>query len=1302
MGKAKKITVGFKYYMGLFFGLSRGPVNALTEIRVGDRTAWKGNVTDTTSIGINAEDLFGGTKAEGGVKGTLEVYMGKPNQTISAKLRRMLGGKQPQYRGIFSAYFDGMVSAMSPYPKHWKFKMWRTTAGWSNDVVWYPAKCTINLEGFDGQGNKHPIHAMNPAHIIYECQTNFEWGRGLDPSLVDEVSFRKAADQLFDEQFGLCITWKRQDLLGTFIKNVLDHIGGALYVSKVTGKVTLKLIRDDFDVDTLPIFDMDSGLLSITEATNASPAAMINEVVVNYRNPIIDEDQQVRAHNLAQIQNQGCLNSTTVDYVGIPTGKIAMQVCQRDLRVASTNVRRFTIVCDRRAWNIQPADVIKLRDPKSRGLNEVIVRVGTVEDGTLPDGKIKIVGVQDQFAFRLNTFNDVQEPDGYKPDLKPAIARRIVYEMPYVDLVQQIPEGELNTIKPTDTFINSQAEKPTPMSAAYDMGFMADGETKYDVRGNGDFGAFASIRQTVDRLDEWIYVDELNEMWDDVEPGYVARIASVINGLHLPMDIREEFVRIDEVDTLQRRIKVARGTLDTIPFQHFVGDLIWVTTLDGGSDWQRYAGTEEVDVKILPWTLGGGRFPIEDAPVDHVILNSRQTRPYAPGNVIHTLASDPTERHWFTPTILTYTANAGETPDVFNLSWAHRDRILQADKAIAHQDGDIGPETGVSYTIEVFTPDGTLVRNETGIQGTSWRWAYQTAANDVKVEEATTGTVMATLRLHAVRNGYRSWEYYEIKVNVYKKPPQYTYTANLDHFAVQPYNAASDPNPTPSIDGANVSSLMHMAAAEASGYVDMDGGNVAGLPHQVTQESDIITPLDTRLYETAYIVARRDNKPDNVSTVSALVARSSDRTVDSYSLFTRHEADTDYLDAGIQAWTPWGMTAVGLSYFNDEVTFNDTSDKDGVPLAGAMVGDLLLIDQEIVVILGIQGRTYKIGRGAADTIPAQHYSDRPVWLMSMGYGWSPMTFANDEKALAVIRPTGHDHDIPLSKLYPLQLKMQDRTNRPYPPGLMMIGGQPFFNTASGLGADFDPYNNLTAKDVMVTYAHRNRITQDTTAKDHFAVGIGLEPGTHYRVRIGYNWFSDTPDANGSRTRYVLLKEFTTEDAGFKISAAELKAWGYQAGRAQEAAGWAILIVAVNAERDGLLNWQGYTMTVTAPSYPVPPGTKPGGSNGGGNNNGGGTTPPTRPGGDGGTGGGSNPGGGGNGGNTGGGNDGQEPKPPVDPVDPEDPNTKPPVDPVDPPPDPTNVPGWSLSWDHGWALTALPDQRYIPTEFEVKQ
>ena len=74
-------VIGYRYLLGLHMGISRGPVDELVEIKVGDRPAWRGSVTGNETIQINAENLFGGEDAEGGVAGPLTVLMGGPTQT---------------------------------------------------------------------------------------------------------------------------------------------------------------------------------------------------------------------------------------------------------------------------------------------------------------------------------------------------------------------------------------------------------------------------------------------------------------------------------------------------------------------------------------------------------------------------------------------------------------------------------------------------------------------------------------------------------------------------------------------------------------------------------------------------------------------------------------------------------------------------------------------------------------------------------------------------------------------------------------------------------------------------------------------------------------------------------------------------------------------------------------------------------------------------------------------------------------------------------------------------------------------
>jgi len=63
MGSSKKQTVGYRYYMGIHFGLCHGPVDEVQQIKVGDRAAWAGSVTANSTIRVKKPNLFGDRKS---------------------------------------------------------------------------------------------------------------------------------------------------------------------------------------------------------------------------------------------------------------------------------------------------------------------------------------------------------------------------------------------------------------------------------------------------------------------------------------------------------------------------------------------------------------------------------------------------------------------------------------------------------------------------------------------------------------------------------------------------------------------------------------------------------------------------------------------------------------------------------------------------------------------------------------------------------------------------------------------------------------------------------------------------------------------------------------------------------------------------------------------------------------------------------------------------------------------------------------------------------------------------------------
>lgn len=443
-----------------------------------------GPLTGNASIAINQRELFGGTNGEGGIEGTLEVMMGGSGQTASGGLLGMLGGPLPGYRRMFTVFYNGKVSAMSPYPKAWKFRVRRIFQGWEGDAPWYPERALVKLSRPTAAGevrSSPDIIAMNPSHIILESLTNREWGRGLDVSRLNTAAFMDCANALYAERFGMCLRWARRDTLSAFIQSVLDHIGGVLYTDRATALLTLKLIRGDYDPASLPLFDADSGLLSIDEAVVSALAPSVNEVQVSYRDPITNTDKSVSVQNLASMQaSGGAFNSLKKTYTGLPTPDLALRVAQRDLKANALGVRRFKLTLDRRAWRIPPAGVFRIRD-RSRGIDDMVVRAGRIEDGTLTSGKIVITALQDIFSFPLTSFTGIEPPRWSPPDNKPILKRHRVFEIPYTSLNQAMRPADFNLLAPDTGYMGSVVEKPSPLSNGYYLAVKNSHSTPDDI-----------------------------------------------------------------------------------------------------------------------------------------------------------------------------------------------------------------------------------------------------------------------------------------------------------------------------------------------------------------------------------------------------------------------------------------------------------------------------------------------------------------------------------------------------------------------------------------------------------------------------------------------------------------------------------------------------------------------------------------------------------------------------------------------------------------------------------------------------
>ncbi|TKZ15929.1 VWA domain-containing protein, partial [Shimia litoralis] len=513
---------------------------------------------------------------------------------------------------------------------------------------------------------------MNPAHIIRECLTNEDWGLGYSTADIGP-SFAVAADTLFAESFGLSLLWQRESAIEDFIADVLSHIDAYLYINRRSGRWELRLIRDDYDPETIPVFD-DSNIVDWGELGRREASDLINALTLRFTDIRTDQTGTVSVSDTGLVQEFGQVISTTLDYPGIRHEALASRVAARDLQALSAPLLSGEITVTRAGADLDPGDVIALTSPE-RGLSHVIMRVAEMDLG---DGRKNGIGlklVEDVFALSSTAFvgGESSETGALIVPPKP-LARRWVSEAPYWLLVQELGHTQADARLEEDADAGALvaiAERPSPdaLSAQvwHDMG------SGYEPLEPVEFAPTALLGEDLSEDPEQRQVAV--GAWQGLEDVPIGTLAS----------IDEELLRIDGVSPTT--LTLGRGCLDTMPQSHVAGTpVIFWQALANATDPVFGAG-EVLSVKLLPET-GFGTLPLAQASEDQITMASRAIRPLPPGDV---------------------RANGQLMADInalndgpLQLTWAHRDRLSQTSQIIdAHDAASIGPEPGVFYHLEL-------------------------------------------------------------------------------------------------------------------------------------------------------------------------------------------------------------------------------------------------------------------------------------------------------------------------------------------------------------------------------------------------------------------------------------------------------------------------------------------------------------------------------------------------------------------------------------------------------------------------
>ena len=699
-------TIGYRYCLGMHMILCHGPVDKLVRIDFDSKSAWTGAAADQ-QIFINANDLFGGEEREGGVSGYVDVENGTNTQTQNSYLLGQLGSLVPAFRGVLGVVFRQVYLGLNPYLKRPAFWAQRIHVRQDGVAQWYDAKSDIGQD-------------MNPAHIIRECITDPDWGMGYPETEIDDVSFTAAADKLYTEGLGISLLWDKSMEISEFIKEVLQHIEGSLYVDRTTGKFKLKLVRDDYVIGNLLVLD-ESNIEKINEFKRTALGELVNSVTIDYWDASTGEDNSITVQDIALAAQQQAIVSAKREYPGFTNGTTASKVASRTLKALSSPLASCTLYANRSASGLNVGDVFVLNWPRY-GISQLVMRVANIELGELQKNQIKISAVEDVFATGSAIYAPPPSSGWTDPNNAPLpCPYHCVIEAPYWELCQRLGESQAQAVPSTSGYIVATAVRPT--SDATNAKLMTNPtNTVYKDANNIDFCPTALLTQDITKMQTVLPI------------GAGIDLDIVKNGTYLIIDNEIMVVQSQGIGS----VTVGRGCLDTVPALHASGTRVYFADVYLDTDKVEYATGETARIKILPKTAKG-MLAEASATAQIVTIASRHAKPYPPGK---------------------FTLNTEYYPDWvagdldIALAWAHRDRLQQTASLIDTTASSIGPEVGTTYTLAIYNENGSVIRTQTGLTGTTYTYDSATELTDSGGLGRRNGKLRLTLK--SVRSGIDS------------------------------------------------------------------------------------------------------------------------------------------------------------------------------------------------------------------------------------------------------------------------------------------------------------------------------------------------------------------------------------------------------------------------------------------------------------------------------------------------------------------------------------------------------------------
>lgn len=397
-----KQKVGARYFQDIEMAIAwdnNAGDSELFEIRAGEFTAWSGNLTVAETININEPDLFGSSDAEGGLAGFVDFIPGVDTGTVSSTMETLTERDQPGYPGMARCLFHGPGLAVRV--PGLGYRGVGDGFYWGNSVTYKPISFVYGFYPNPQAATDHRIGDMaNPAYVLLSLHRDSRYGLGDDDN-VDQAAITTMAATLYSEGFGISRVWYDATAIEVEAE-ILQLVDAIRYRSLINGKTVYALIRDDFDISTIPTIgddEIEVFKLKSDSLTNTATRISVEYVDIDANYKTI----KVSASNTAVRQSIGRAITVNTQFWGAGTAAQAQKIASREALKRTRPRRRGEIICDRTAWDWKPGDTVLVSwTPYS--IASMPIRIVEHSKGKLTNGKVKFTWIEEVFEFGKTIF----------------------------------------------------------------------------------------------------------------------------------------------------------------------------------------------------------------------------------------------------------------------------------------------------------------------------------------------------------------------------------------------------------------------------------------------------------------------------------------------------------------------------------------------------------------------------------------------------------------------------------------------------------------------------------------------------------------------------------------------------------------------------------------------------------------------------------------------------------------------------------------------------------------------------------